>query len=255
MNKSKINYTNDEVTSYYAYNPGGVGCSQGCSYCWTRSMANRSKCPKCKNFEVHIHPEWLSIPARARIPRCVVVGFTGDTFDKKRPPEDIDAILNSCVVAPWHVYIFLTKQPERAFEACQRVPGYKTGHPENWFIGTTVTDQRSLNNFMKNVDVAQNIDWLSIEPMHGPIQLPPTRFKLGGVRGIIIGHENRSSGPGTDNIGMVEKLVKDAKDLGLKVYVKQLWLDGKLVRDPAKMPEHLRLTELAWTMPPERITV
>ncbi len=33
MGRSKINYRNDEVPAYYAWNPGGCGCSGGGGWC------------------------------------------------------------------------------------------------------------------------------------------------------------------------------------------------------------------------------
>jgi len=113
MRRSRIGYTSKTVPEYYSWNPGGFGCSGGCEGCWSRKMASRMQCDRCLAFEVHLHSERLSQPAKTKKPGFVLVNFTCDTFDKLRPDAEIKQMWDLMFAAPQHTFILLTQQPAR----------------------------------------------------------------------------------------------------------------------------------------------
>ena len=61
---------------------------------------------------------------------------------------------------------------------------------------------------------------------------------------LIVGAESIGSRPGREcRIEWIESLYYQAKLAGVPIFVKQLHLDGKLVKDVSKFPKHLRVQE------------
>lgn len=89
--------------------------------------------------------------------------------------------------------------------------------------------------------------WLSAEPLLGPIDL-----RLGYVapedipfEWVVVGCE---SGPNRRPCSKkwVRQIVHQCRALGIKVFVKQLDIDGKCVTDINKFPEDLRIRQVPW---------
>ena len=69
------------IETVYAWNPGGMGCSNGCDGCWARAIAKRNiHCDDCRAFRVHLHEERLCEPVNTKTARLVLVNFTCDSF-------------------------------------------------------------------------------------------------------------------------------------------------------------------------------
>jgi protein gp37 len=275
ITKSSIKYNNDAVPAHYAWNPGGFGCSKGCRYCWAKEFASRgmSQCDKCKAFEVHLHEERLDWPMRRKKPAVILVNFTCDTFDRARSVEDILEILHACAIAPWHNYVFLTKEPQR-----MHLCGVEWGKvwPENWWMGGTVTDDRSMNEYANGSFWATGKHWISMEPIAGgriDLHLGLLRHKL---KGVIIGQDSRKprliparvernaagkiykglsmpahrvGWPGQGDLEAVGFVVEQLERWKIPIYVKQLWIDGELRTDPKYFPRYLRRRDIPWALP------
>lgn len=66
-----------------------------------------------------------------------------------------------------------------------------------------------------------------------------------GVNWVIVGAESRGGAAGRPcNIEWVRRIVYQCKAAGVPVFVKQLHIDGKLVKDISKFPEDLRVREI-----------
>jgi protein gp37 len=126
MPKSNIGYRGlgadgKPVEWYYGWNPGGFGCSGGCDGCWSKAMTARFQnrptetavCEQCRRFEVHLHPERLGLPAATKKPGVVLVNFTCDTFDPSRAELEVRQIGKAALAAPWHNYVWLTRNAVR----------------------------------------------------------------------------------------------------------------------------------------------
>lgn len=268
MNRTGIPYLD------YAWNPCGFGCSKGCETCWAASMAkrfagNEKFCPDCGAFKVHYHPERLGEPAKVQKPSVIGVQFTGELFDPQRPIEDVLAVLDAAYATPRHTYVFLTQQPARAatiFKQWLRVWGGSSVWPDNWFAGATVRNQAQLTETCGYFGSLPARQWLSLEPLEGPLDLHP----WSQVEGVVIGHDNQKDEPGTHTTGHVHRAVTHALEARVLVYVKQLWLNKcngchdfshgphgcpsngcftrKLHHDPREFQEDLQLRELPWTL-------
>ena len=94
--------------------------------------------------------------------------------------------------------------------------------------------------------------WLSLEPLLGPIDLSYPCFTDGCNHGtelhidwVVVGAE---SGPNRREckIEWIESIVNQCLAAGVPVFVKQIHIDGKLVDDINKFPEHLRIRQIPW---------
>ena len=179
-----------------------TGCLHGCEYCYARGIATRfglSYAPKLgdpgmegakkydsnegmdtmleleKPFEKEgriqpypmgfnptFHRYRLDEPQKWTKPRTIFVCSMADLFGEWVPDEWIIEVLNACRKAPWHRYLFLTKNPERydALEEADLI----TDADMNFWLGTTTTDiTKDLLHFNEALHTFQ-----SCEPMLKP---------------------------------------------------------------------------------------
>lgn len=258
LGRSKIGYTGIGVDGrpvdwYYGWNPGGFGCSGGCEGCWSRRMCKRMKCEQCQRFEVHLHEERLCQPANTKTPGVVLVNFTCDTFDGERSSGEIDEMLDAAVAAPQHIYVWLTKD-----ESLDIIDSDFFATKANWYMGLTIRNQAEADEKLDTfLQIPGNL-WLSLEPLHGPVfrRILPDAFLPDSLQGIVIGHDNRRGSPGTETLKHIRHCVAEARALGVNIFVKQIWHEGRLLRashrkDFELFPDDLRLNTLPWSMPKE----
>ena len=275
---SEIKYIGRDGVKPSSWNPGGFSCSTKCDYCFSRAQVKRNgsgvKCQKCRNNEVHLHAERLGQPAATKNPKLVLVNFTCDTFDRERSDADIGTIIAAAGLADQHTYVWLTKNPGRM----ARVMGYfHETAPDNWYIGLTLTDQDSADAKLGDFLQIPGKKWVSYEPAHGGIEFTKmgliecptcgdgerwTNAGYGtyshrcfrcdgeqtyhGIQGIVVGHDNRRGAPGTDTLDHIHRAVEQCAEANVNCYVKQLWIDGKLRKDPEYFPEWTQHRQLPW---------
>ena len=126
-----------------------TGCLHGCEYCYARRIAERFgshmmpiftdypilhepvRCtdtyeymreagisagkiqPYPFDFAPTLHEYKLQEPEHWRKPRTIFVCSMADLFGEWVPDEWIISIINTCKIASWHRYLFLTKNPRR----------------------------------------------------------------------------------------------------------------------------------------------
>lgn len=248
---SKINYYGTGadgryISKYLAWNPGGCGCSGGCDGCWAKAMAGRMgpHCKKCKAFEVHLHEERLCLPSRTNPPGVVLVNFTCDTWDRNRSQTDSHAILTAADQAPRHNYVFLTKNSHALY---RHVWNRMSPKEDNWWFGLSLCTQAQTDIHLRRFCDVPGRKWLSLEPMWACFV--PGGGLLERISGVIVGHDNRKDAPGTDTLRNIRNTVRRCKEAGTAVFIKQLWIDGVLQKEPEYFPEDLQLRDLPWSMP------
>lgn len=217
-----------------------IGCSpvsEGCLNCWAKGFAERLKMTddfSCRKLT----------GAKAPKSGIVFVGNMSDIFKEWNTDTEIIDWLNE--LYPLAVNLILTKRANRFSEMSKRLPGF-SGCPT--FYGVTTEDQEQYNKRIKAVRNADSAlyKWISAEPLLGPIDMqlqyiaPEDRLFGWVIVGAESGQNRRPC-----KIEWVESIVEQCKSAGIPVFVKQLDLGGKLVKDISKFPSNLQLRQVPW---------
>lgn len=173
-----------------------TGCQHNCPWdCWAAQLAKR----RGEDFQKATwHPERLGQPFRTRhnadfrsvnpnlkklfpigcegieaTPRdMVLVNFQGDMFGDWVPPPHIAMTIGACGEAPWHHYLFLTKNPGR-YSGYQGIIYQES--IGNFWLGTSVEDAHSTDRIRQLFEATTALDflvinrWVSFEPLLGPV--------------------------------------------------------------------------------------
>lgn len=245
MNKSKIDWCDS------TWNPI-TGCYHGCEYCYARKYANRFgshfvdvegknlhvlrtkqkqtakdgktvNAPYPYDFEPTLHEYRLCEPARNTKPQTVFVCSMADMFGAWVPNEWIEMVFKACEAAPWHRYLFLTKNPKRY---CELAHTGKLPEGSNYWYGSTVTrpgDMRFIGSQRYNT-------YVSAEPLLAPLNAG--LGDLGRDKWIIIGAE---TGDRTERVTpkreWVDNIVKTAELMSAAVFTKRNLVTAGVLRE------------------------
>lgn len=174
-----------------------TGCSPispGCDHCYAKSLARRlsgmARQPKYKNgFQLTMHRNELQIPFSWKRPQVVFPCSMSDIFHKKVEDEFIYSMFEVMKLLPEHVFLLLTKRPERLNEL------ELEQWPRNVWMGVTAENQEMADY---RLDVLRRCKawriFVSIEPMLEPINLKLTpdfvkRRYLKRLHWVIVGAE------------------------------------------------------------------
>ena len=269
MNRTKIEWCT------HTWNPV-TGCFHGCTYCYARRIAERfSKGgfeakeignlsdsevllttihrtlerpfmviqngknvvdPYPLGFSPTFHHYRLDEPAKMKKPARIFVVSMGDLFGDWVPTIWIKKVLESCVAAPQHKYLFLTKNPIRYDRLIDMglLPRL-----DNFWYGTTVTD---LSKPMHWNDRCHT--FISVEPMLAPWPKgTPSEFPHRLPEWVIVGAETGNrKGKIVPEKWWIENLVEQCRKNGWKVFMKDSLIpiigEENMVRD---FPDGLRL--------------
>lgn len=183
MYKTKIDWCDS------SWNPV-TGCLHGCEYCYARRHVNRfgkatmdddlreldepyrdlvtgTECGEIARGRINHYPFGfaptfhryrLGIPAKWSEPRTIFVGSMTDLFGSWVPDEWIQDVFAACAAAPWHRYLFLTKNPMRIRELyAAKAPPYA----DNFWFGSTLTTP------------GDSFTWFEDTPYHGFVSIEP----------------------------------------------------------------------------------
>ena len=186
MTKTKIEWADR------TWNPI-TGCLHGCEYCYAKKIArrfgslmedgilgevaSRQETSYPFGFDPTLHHYRLNEPTKIKTPQVVFVGSMADMFGNWVPDDWLKQVLEACVSAPWHTYIFLTKNAERL--ETMRLPQNK-----NFWYGTT----RTFDKPKFGAAGEEHNTFLSIEPLLAP-PCEDTLYSIDCWDWVIVGAE------------------------------------------------------------------
>jgi protein gp37 len=222
-------------------------------------------------------------PLRKREPLRIFVNSMSDLFHETLPDDAIDQVFAVMALCCRHTYQILTKRADRMhayltapgrhdawskyiakFASKAGVPisgvadGWWPRHSQHIWLGVSIENQDAANTRIPLLlRTPAAVRFLSCEPLIGEVVLndhwiSPTGFDpvVGDdvtvvqprISWVITGCE---SGPGARpcNIEWLRSLRDQCTDVGVPLFVKQLFRNGKLRRDKAEFPDDLQFME------------
>ena len=234
------------------------GCTkvdEDCKYCYMyRESMNETR---YKPREVVRTKTVFDLPLKLKEPSKIFMSSLTDVFHESIDSYRHEAwdIIRKC---PQHIFQILTKRPERITE---HTP-IDILQMNNVWLGTSIGSQKSIQRVYDLVSpITQGIKFLSIEPLHGEIDLPLDEFVDMGhkvkdlIDWVIVGGESgNESGKyryRPCEMKWIEKIVNQCSEAGIAVFVKQtgthlakeMGLKDRHGADITEWPEWLRRQE------------
>lgn len=225
------------------------------------------------NGDVELRYDQLDKPLHWRQPRKILTCSMGDLFHEKVPFEFIDEVFNITEKTE-HTYLILTKrltimkdyflQHRNTYLAEKYGLGWNDCQDFNIHLGVSISTQAEADEKIPILlQIPAAVRWLSIEPMLEEINLKLieghdvrknsvmtgkpciANLDTGAIlKWVVIGAESINGRAGRRcELDWVQSVVNQCKTAGVPVWVKQLHINGKLIRDIDKFPEDLRLRE------------
>lgn len=263
-----------------------TGCSPispGCENCYAATMAQTGRLRNHRWYkglaksvqgasgltvgkwtgEARCNEDCLDRPLRWRKPRVIGVCFQGDLFHGSVPFEYLDKVFAVMALCPQHTFVICTKRAERmrryltapfihsrvVAEAEQMAGKAATPQLTPWpvpvvHLGVTVESQDQTSRVIDLVATPAAHRWISYEPAIGDLG-DSCDIESGSIDAIVIGCE---SGPNRRpcDLAWVRQVRDDCQAAGVKLYVKQLDIGGKVVKEVERFPDDLQIQELNW---------
>lgn len=177
-------------------------------------------------FTPTFHRYRLGDPARKQRPRNIFVCSMADLFGAWVPTKWIMEVLDACLAAPQHNYLFLTKNPRRYTELDEMA---LLPRRDNFWYGTTTTEA-GQSYFISE----HHKTFTSVEPMMGPLFA-----EAGGilVDWVIVGAETGTrANKVVPERAWVEDLLAACREEGVPVFMKGnlagVWGEGLIQETP-----------------------
>lgn len=248
---SKIEWTEE------TWNPitGCTKISPGCQNCYAERMskrlAGRHGYPADEPFRVTFHWDRLSHPMKWKKPRQIFVCSMGDLFHESVNGRFINQVwMTIRNASKQHTFIILTKRPQRLKWWTETAAKYKHWPaediwPPNAWLGVTAENQEQADKRIPILlQIPAAVRFVSVEPMLEPVSLrwaswepikrDRTTHHLDGLRRldwVIIGAESGPKARKVDNTHILNLLLQ-CSDAHVPVFLKQAWINGKLVKMP-----------------------
>lgn len=236
-----------------AYNPV-VGCkkiSEGCQNCYAKGVVER--------FGINNGDFTPTVNPNAKAPKSgvVFVGNMTDIFGEWNSHEQINNWMYS--LAPSAVNLILTKRAENMADFLSFSETMYDDRPvvrdmsHLWF-GVTAENQEHLEDRLPVLFGVQK-RWLSLEPLLGAIDFCEAMAVVNDtaygddfmdvIGWVVVGAESGANRRPC-KLEWVESIVQQCKDANVPVFVKQIEMNGKLVKDINQFPEHLQIRQVPW---------
>lgn len=251
MNKSKIEWCD------FTWNPV-TGCRHGCSYCYAAKQANRfcgnilinkasgqlkeenglwvlekpfrnevdKVTPFPVKFEPVLHEYRLPMPAQKKKPAVIFVVSMGDLFGEWVPDAWIERVFEAAKAAPWHTYLFLTKNPVRYM---QLAGAGMLPEDKNFWYGSTATtpDDPFWWSDYHNT-------FVSIEPLLKPL-VASEEESIKKVGWIIVGAETgQQKNKTVPQPEWVQDILDETRKAGIPIFMKdnlKSYWNGELIQE------------------------
>ena len=203
---------------------------------WKSGKITKAPYPFC--FDPTFHRYKLDEPQRWKKPRTIFVCSMADLFGEWVPDEWIAEVFKACDAAPWHRYLFLTKNPKRLcrMAIAAKVFWWNIDHQDsqvhprtteyaevmrlpirgNWWFGSTIDNSKATC-------FCDGCTWntfTSIEPLTEHLNMGIGSF--GNSKWTIIGAETGNrKGKIIPKREWVENIVEAAQITGMKVFMKE----------------------------------
>ena len=241
--QSKIEWTDATWNPWYGCHKVSAGC-QNCYMDRWAKRAGRNPDQVTRSRSTFYDP--LKWKESKRIFVCSLSDFFIEEADRWR--QEAENIIKSC---PQHTFIIPTKRTDRLFNCLVRNGGKSpVSFPNVWLLASTENQIAANERLLELQKLREYGLWpvlgISAEPLLGKINFIKTcnihGYQAKAVDWVIIGAE---SGPNRREckIEDVRSLVRQGKDAGVPVFVKQLHINQKLSRDMNEWPEDLRIRE------------
>ncbi|KKN53616.1 hypothetical protein LCGC14_0600470 [marine sediment metagenome] len=224
------------------------------------------------NGEIFCRKDFLDKPLHWRKPRRIFVCSMSDLFHEKVPWGFIEKVMATIEQCPQHTFQILTKRPQGMAEYFNSLgKRFELSNCLNLHLGVTCENQAMADERIPILlQIPCAVRFVSIEPMLGSVDLEyikdfkrPNKFveyeriySLSGRRSIL-GHEISSpkldqvivgceSGPKRRPCKMewVRDIVQQCDAANVKLFVKQLDLDGKVEHNIDNFPKDLQIRDL-----------
>jgi protein gp37 len=168
------------------------------------------KAPYPFGFNPTFHRYRLDEPQKIKKPQKIFACSMADLFGDWVPDEWIGEVFKACEAAPWHKYLFLTKNPYRYLRL--HIQGELPQYSNFWY-GTTLTGQGKLP--FNCLDFKQN--FISLEPL---LEGVSDKFPFTNIHWVIIGQQ---TGPGAipPKSEWVQSIIDQCREAGVPVFVKR----------------------------------
>ncbi len=135
------------------------------------------------NGKTHFVQSAIDKPMRWKKPRVIFVCSMGDLFHEDTSFEEINAVFSVMSDNDQHVYIVLTKRPQRIIDFYNWKSSF--GVPwvpkNNVWMGVTAENQQTANERIpKLLKIPAAVRFVSVEPMLGPVDLEIISAKYWG---------------------------------------------------------------------------
>lgn len=167
-----------------------TGCtkfSEGCDHCYAETMAcsrlkGRCGYPEDDPFRPTYHADKIDLPTKWKKPRTIFSCSMSDWMHPNNTFRQIDAFLKIVSECRRHIILTLTKRTHNLFS----LPD--TCLPLNLYLGATIELQKYIHRLEELLSIPAAGHFLSLEPVLGPITIPPDLLKRLAV--VIVGGEN-----------------------------------------------------------------
>lgn len=168
-------------------------------------------------FQPTLRRDKLSEPSNWKKPRTIFVCSMADLFGKWVPDEWIEAVINACLAAPQHRYLFLTKNPARYMHLIAN--GIIPENQPNFWFGSTATIPEMEFFWCDEVNT-----FVSIEPILAPFEdltdegVDPASKTNWIIVGAETGNRKNKVVP---QKSWIDEIVSAAKKAGTPVFMKE----------------------------------
>lgn len=231
-----------------------TGCtpiSEGCQNCYASRMAQRLRgrygYPKDEPFRpATFHKDMLHRPFEWKKSRRIFVCSMGDLFHESVPFGMIDNVQAVMRLASQHIYLLLTKRPERMSEYFRSNESYKWINREHGSIsggrrwsdvldshiqlGVTAENQKCADHRIPILmGMPSDLKFVSLEPLLEPIDISfHLSILVRGLDWVVVGPE---TGPGARPCKRkwIQDIISQCRSAGVPYFVKK-WPDGRPVQ-------------------------